>query len=146
MLSQILLAASVAITTPTDNRYECIDPEGVIVAGAGSDSIVTTRNACVAASEERPGEIYQLTLTELITSSEPPVLEWVVHNGPGTDKPLYECDAACLADRVRGPRIGDERSYPELLGRTEGPLDPPWISGRYQWQFHTNANGVRGLV
>lgn len=58
-------------------------------------------------------------------------------------RPLYACDLDCIADQVRGKKIG--RVTVGTL--CEGQMNPAWTtSGGRQWQFVTNATGERGVA
>lgn len=80
-------------------------------------------------------------------ANRPPDPAWVVAAvAVGSDRPVYACDSACLANRQRGSSVG--RSGPELVAECEGPISPPWLSGSSgnQWQFTTATNGQRGVA
>lgn len=72
----------------------------------------------------------------LILLPMPAFAGWVVaENWRGDDRPLYACDADCVANRDRGKRIGRV-----AVGTPcDGPLDPPWMSRDRQWQYVGNG-------
>ena len=131
----LLFSLSVLVEVPTDTRYVCTGPDGVV---AGDDSITVARDACKAAAETAPGTKFQLTRTEVITAVDEPG-EWLVSPHWGDDRqPMYACDQQCLETGEWGELIG--KSDPALVGRCEGPI------GLDEWQFHTNSEGIRGLT
>ena len=143
----ILASALVTVVTPTEDRYQCLDPDGLVVA-TGS-RLTTTRNQCIELSEaygpSTDGRSFTLSRTEtILTTTAPPTsLVWVVAPlSRGTDRPVYAFDDA--AQRTRGARLG--RSYPYGIGRCEGPLDEPWGTSTKQWQYTTTPDGQRGLT
>lgn len=143
MILELAMMAFVTVVTPTEDRYQCVDPEGLVVAGGST--LTSTRNDCIVSSQLRPGQTYYLTRTETIVSTPEEPKEWLVApQFRGTDRPVYACDALCLAEKKKGPSVG--RSYPQGVGRCEGPLESVWGTSTRQWQYTTTPEGVRGLT
>lgn len=136
------VTAQTTVELTTETTYVCLDDTGAIVGG--DNSIRVTRNLCKDASANSPESEFILSRTYRVYTPLPEPTEWVIASTTGTDRPMYECDSVCQSTQARGNKIPDERTYPELLGRCEGSIG--WPSGSSEWQFHTNANGVRGLT
>ena len=80
----------------------------------------------------------------LILLASPAHAGWVVaDNWRGDDRPLYACDAQCVADRDRGGSIGRVAEGVPC----DGQLNPAWESrGDTQWQFVSGGLAVCEFV
>lgn len=134
--------AEVSLSPTHDTKYVCVSGETIVAA---TGSIVTSRAKCTELAESTPGsEVYLVNSSTIVFTAEPEK-EWLVAPIWNSDtRALYECGPICEQITQRGAKLG--RSDPELIGRCEGPLTPVWGGVTAQWQYHTNVDGIRGLV
>lgn len=108
-------------------------------------SVVDSESASNAWQAQPWREMTDLERTiyrDLVANTRPAPKVYRVASTARATRPVYACDAQCLASMSRGPEIG--RIAPGEV--CDGPLSPVWVSGSNQWQYVTAQNGMRGVA